>query len=250
MSFKRSLALLLVIGALALAAFAHDSEPINTEFAAPFERGSGNVQTGFQYFWNTDVHDLVPMNFEYGFASRQQFSIDLPMLCAHRPGDTLVRPGNIELAYRYLLAGGMEHKFAVSLNPALEIPSGDKTVAERAWGVGGALHLDTHLADRFFTHTNIGYETPVAGFVEKDKNFFYKFAAMYEATEQFQPVVEFVGRHDFHSGLTEAALVPEGIWKAGEHWELKAGIPVGLTSSTPDVGVQVQVTWKFGEGRH
>ena len=42
---------------------------------------------------------------------------------------------------------------------------------------------------------------------------------------------------------------PEGIWKAGARWELKAGIPVGLTASTPDVGVQVQVTWKFGERR-
>ena len=239
----------MLIGALAIAAFAHDSEPINTEFAAPFQVKAGNIQTGFEYFWNTGVHDLVPLTLEYGFANRQQFSIELPALCAHRPGETLVRPGNIGLGYRYLLAGGMERKFAVSLNPSLEIPSGDKTVVERAWGVGGAVHLDTHLAERFFTHTNIGYETPVANFVEKDKNFFYKFAAMYEATEEFQPVLEFVGQHSFHSGETQAALVPEGIWKAGEHWELKAGIPVGLTSSTPDVGVQMQVTWKFGEGR-
>jgi hypothetical protein len=246
---KRILIFLLLALACTPPALAHDSEPINTEFAAPFTRGAGNLQTGFEYFWNTDVHTLIPMTFEYGFANRQQFSIEMPVVCAHPPGATLVRPGNIELAYRYLVAGGKEHKFAVSLNPSLAIPSGDKTVAERAWGVGGAVHLDTHLAERFFTHMNIGYETPVANFVEKDKNFFYKFAAMYEATESFQPVLELIGEHDFHSRVTRLAIVPEGILKAGERWEIKGGIPVGLTSSTPDVGVQLQVTWKFGEGR-
>jgi hypothetical protein len=244
-------ALLLIFFALMfiVPASAHDSEPINTEFAAPFARGSGNLQFGFEYFWNTDLHDTVPLAFEYGFASRQQLSIELPVLCAHEPGRTLFRPGNIELQYRYLVAGGAERKFALSLNPSLGVPSGDKRLAERAWEVGGAIHLDTHLHDRWFTHMNIGYETPVAGFEEKEENFFYKVAAMYEASERVQPVVEFVGEHDFHSGETRAALVPEAIWRAGEHWELKAGVPLGLTSSTPDVGVQVQVTWKFGEGR-
>ncbi|HTK96199.1 MAG TPA: hypothetical protein VL382_11245, partial [Terriglobales bacterium] len=241
--------LLAVVLACIVPARAHDSEPINTEFAAPFTLKAGNIQFGAQWFRDGGLYEAGPMAFEYGFAPRQQFSIELPMLRSDEPGKTLVRPGNLQLGYRYLLAGGMERKFAVSLNPSLGIPSGDKRVAERAWTVGGAVHLDTHLADRFFTHTNIGYETPVADFIEKEKNFFYRFAAMYEATESFQPVLELVGEHDFHSRETRLALVPEGIVRAGEHWEIKGGIPVGLTSSTPDVGVQVQVTWKFGEGR-
>jgi len=62
-------------------------------------------------------------------------------------------------------------------------------------------------------------------------------------------VLELLGQHDFNSGETLLAIEPEGILKAGERWELKAGIPIGLTASTPDVGVQLQVTWKFGEGR-
>jgi len=241
--------LLLLFLLLAVPALAHDSEPINTEFASPFARGAGNLQFGFSYFWNAELHDVVPMAFEYGFAPRQQLSLELPVLCAHEPGATLLRPGNMEIQYRYLLAGGAERKFALSLNPSLGIPSGDKRIAERAWEAGGALHLDTHLHSRFFTHMNVGYETPFARFEEKEKNFFYKFAAMYEATERVQPVLEFLGEHDFASGETRAALVPEAIWRAGERWELKAGVPLGLTSSTPGVGVQFQVSWKFGEGR-
>jgi len=232
---------------------AHDSEPINTEFAAPFTVKAGNLQFGAQWLKldGGGVYEAVPIAFEYGFARRQQIAIELPLLRAGLPGKTLFRPGNIEVQYRYLIAGGMERKFALSVNPSLGIPSGDKRVAERAWAVGGAIHLDTHLSDRFFTHMNIGYETPVANFAEKEKNFFYKFAAMYEASERFQPVLELLGEHDFNidGGKTHLAIEPEGIWKAGARWELKAGIPVGLTASTPDVGVQVQVTWKFGEGR-
>lgn len=235
--------------ALAAPAAAHDSEPINTEFAAPFARHAGNLQTGFEYFSGTSVHDGIPLTFEYGFADRQQLALELPILCGHEPGGLLFRPGNLELQYRYLVAGGAERKFALSLNPSLGIPSGDKRLAERAWEAGGALHLDTHLLDRFFTHMNVGYVTPFANFEEKEKNLFYKFAAMYEATEHFQPVVEFLGEHDFHSGETRAALVPEGIFHAGQHWEIKAGVPVGLTASTPSVGAQLQLTWKFGEGR-
>lgn len=247
--YRRLWLALLLLPVMALRARAHDSEPIHTEFAAPFTLKAGNIQFGTQWLKDGGVYEALPTAFEYGFARRQQISIEWPLLRADLPGETLIRPGNIELQYRYLLAGGIDHKFALSVNPSLGIPSGDKRVADRAWGVGGAIHLDTHLAGRFFTHMNLGYETPVANFEEKEKNFFYKFAAMYEASERFHPILELLGEHDFTSGETRLAVEPEGILRAGERWELKAGVPIGLTASTPDVGVQVQVTWKFGAGR-
>ena len=46
------------------------------------------------------------------------------------------------------------------------------------------------------------------------------------------------------------AGVPEVIFMPSYHWELKAGMPLGVTRATPDVGFQFQLTWKFGhEGR-
>ncbi len=244
-------ALRLVMLALLLAgvAAAHDSEPINTEFAAPFALRAGNLQFGFQYFRDGGNYDVAPIAFEYGFARRMQFSIEAPLTRLDSPGNTFVRPGNIEVGYRYLLAGDNERKFALSINPRLVAPSGDKRVADRAWEGGLFLHLDTHPWDRLWTHTNLGYETPFAGFEDKTKDFVYRFAAMYEAHEHLQPVLEVIGDHEYLTRTSRTAIVPELIFCPSHHWELKGGVPFGLTHDTPHVGVQLQVTWKFGEGR-
>ncbi len=233
---------------LATAGFAHDSEPINTGFASPLATGAANLQLGVNYFHGeTGPYDFAPMTLEYGFHRRMQFSISFPLTRLEQPGRTYVRPGNLELEFRYLLAGGNERKFALSLNPSLQVPSGDKRVAENVWVAGGAIHLDTHLAPRFWTHANLGYETPIAGFHQKEKNLIYRFAAMYEASERLQPVLELVGEHDFQSGTGRLALVPEAIVTLNHRIQLKAGLPLGLTRSTPDVGAQFQLTWKFGK---
>ncbi|MDP9263047.1 MAG: hypothetical protein M3O85_01870 [Acidobacteriota bacterium] len=229
---------------------AHDSEPINTEFAAPFTYKAGNLQFGLRYAHNLSSYDVAAFEFEYGVWRRMQFSISAPLTRTDASGKSYVRPGNVELAYRYLLAGGNERRFALSINPEVTLPVGDKRVAERAFAVGGALHLDLHPSSRLWTHLNLGYETPVARFAEKEKVFFYRAAAMYHASERFQPVLELVGEHDFHDGKTRLAVVPEVIFSPVEHWEVKAGVPLGATRGTPDVGFQFQLTWKFGrEGR-
>ena len=73
---------------------------------------------------------------------------------------------------------------------------------------------------------------------------------MFHATPRWQPVLELVGEHGFHDGYTRLAVVPELIFSPNHHWELKAGVPLGATRATPDVGFQFQLTWKFGrEGR-
>jgi hypothetical protein len=228
-------------------AFAHDSEPINTEFAAPFARGSGNIQFGAQYFRDGESYDAVPVEFEWGFAHRMQFSLSAPLTRRDEPGRTLIRPGNVEIAYRYLLAGGSHRKFAVSLNPEITLPVGDKRVAERAYEVGGAIHVDTHPCRRLWTHANLGYETPITRFAEKEKLFFYRFAAMYHASKLVQPVLEVVGDHEFGEGITRLAVVPEVILSPNHRWELKMGVPLGASRATPAVGLQIQITWKFGK---
>ena len=249
--FVRVLLCLFAFAALAAPqVWAHDSEPINTEFAAPFAFKAGNVQFGFQYAHNLRSYDVAAFDFEYGVWRRMQLSITAPLIRSETSGRTYVRPGNVELAYRYLLAGGNERRFALSLNPEVTLPVGDKRVAERAFSVAGALHLDLHPTERVWTHLNLGYQTPVSRFEEKEKVFFYRAAAMFHATERLQPVLELVGEHGFHDGSNRLAVVPEFIFSPSHRWEIKAGVPLGTTRSTPDVGLQFQLTWKFGhEGR-
>ncbi|HWR34283.1 MAG TPA: hypothetical protein VN622_00245 [Clostridia bacterium] len=226
---------------------AHDSEPINTNFAAPFTRGAGNVQLKYQYLRRADLYEVLPAELEYGFAPRQQFSIGVGLDRLHDSGETYIRPGNLEVGYRLLLLGDNSRRFAVSINPEVELPTGDKRVAERSVGAGGTLNIDTHLLRGLWTHTNIGYETAVARIgEEREKNVIYNFAAMYEASEAFRPVIEIVGVHDLASDRTDIAFVPEAIFAPNHRWEIKVGMPVGLTSTAPSVGAQLALTWKFG----
>jgi hypothetical protein len=227
--------------------FAHDKEPINTDFASPLARGTANLNINLQHFAGSGDEDLAGLDFEYGFARRMQASFGLSL--ARRvsaPGQSAIGAGNLSLEYRYLLAGGNQKQFAISINPEIEFPTGNPGITDRAYRAGAAIHLDAHHGDRFWLHSNWGYATPVARFEDKDKEFHFAVAGMYELNEKLNAVLEVFGNHDFNSSLTEMSVAPELIYSMGEHWELKAAVPLGATSSTPDVGIQFRVTWKIG----
>ena len=69
---------------------------------------------------------------------------------------------------------------------------------------------------------------------------------MYEVTEKWHSVLEVFGQHDFNSSVSQTFVAPELIYSLAEHWELKAAVPFGVTSSTPSVGLQFRLTWKIG----
>lgn len=228
------------------AARAHDSEPINTEFASPLARRTANLNFDLQHFRGSRDEAFAGIDFEYGIASRMQLSLTMPLMRASEPGGgSVVGAGNLALAYRYLIAGSNEKPYAVSINPEVELPTGNPGVAEQAYTAGAAIHADAHRGE-FWVHSNLGYETPVANFDTKDKNFTYAVAGMYEIAEKWHPVVELFGFHDFNSGTTIMSVAPEIICAIGEHWELKAAVPLGASASTPSVGVQFRATWKIG----
>ncbi len=232
---------------LSVCALAHDTEPINTNFASPFARGAGNLQWRVQWFRNYAAYDLIPIEFEYGFAPRQQFTAGIAVSHARFGSQSYNRLGNLDLEYRLLLAGDNSRRYALSVNPTLELPIGDKRVADSAWRAGGTVNLDTHPAKKWWTHTNVGYSTQMAHISEREKLVAYNNALVYAAKESVRPVVELVGQTDLAQHATQVAVVPEAIVAPNHHWEIKLGIPVGLTESTPSIGMQVGVTWKFGE---
>lgn len=233
--------------AFCCAASAHDSEPINTDFASPLARGTANLNFDAQHFRDASDDNAAAIGFEYGLFRRMQFSVGIP-LARHvfAPGDSALGAGNISLEYRYLLAGGNEKPFAVSINPEMEFPTGNPGITDRSYNAGAAIHVDAHSGDKIWFHSNWGYVTPVAHFVDKEKDFNFAVAGMYEVTEKWHPVLEFFGQHDFNSPLTEAFVAPEVIYSLSEHWELKGAVPFGTTSSSATVGVQFRITWKIG----
>lgn len=235
--------------ALVSAASAHDSEPINTEFASPLARRTANLNFDLQHFRASTNEAFAGIDLEYGLARRMQLSLGMALRRAIEPGRSVVGAGNLGLAYRYMIAGSNEKPYAVSINPEVELPTGNPGVAEQAYTAGASLHVDAHRGDKFWLHSNLGYETPVSNFATKDKNFNYAVAGMYELTEKWHPVLELFGQHDFNSATTVMLVAPEVIYSIGEHWELKAAVPLGATSSTSSVGVQFRATWKIGPSR-
>lgn len=226
-------------------ASAHDSEPINTEFATPLAWRTANLNFDLQHFRGGIDEPLTGIDFEYGIARRMQFSLGMGLNRVSGPGGSTTGAGNLELGYRFLLAGSSETPFSISFNPEIELPTGNPGVAEQAYSLGAAINTDAHHGE-FWVHSNFGYETPVANFDTKDKNFTYAVAAMYEIAEKWHPTVEVFGLHDYNSGETVTFVAPEMIYAIGRHWEVKAAVPLGATSDTPSVGFQFRVTWKIG----
>jgi hypothetical protein len=242
----RALSVFACLLAFSCVAPAHDSEPINTDFASPLARRTANINFDLQHFRHSLDEDVAAFGLEYGLARRMQVAIGVPLSrTVIGPGQSVMGAGNLSLSYRYLIAGGNDKPFALSLNPEIGLPTGN-SVTGGAYTAGGSLNLDAHRGDNFWFHSNWGYETPVSRFVEKEQDFNFAVAGMYELTEQWHPVLELFGQHDFSSSTTQLSLAPEMIFSAGEHWEVKAAVPIGPPRAHPPLDFSCGSPGKLG----
>ncbi len=230
---------------------AHRLEPISTEFAAPFEPRTGSIEIGYAYErFESGRHTrhLIPeVEFELGLTSRTQVSFEMPEMREKFVDEpATVGAGHLEVGFRYLVAGGSLKRYSISLNPRVEAPTGNRRIAGDATEVGLFLHFDKELGERVVLHGNYGWSSTVGGTESPERLFRYHSAAVFLATLRWNPVVEILGSTDTARGTTELAIQPEIIFWAGPHLELKLGLPVGLTGSSPGIGVQAQIAIIFG----
>ncbi len=126
-------------------------------------------------------------------------------------------------------------------------PTGPSELAGEFTEVGALIHVDKYLGERLRTHSNVGWETTInSGAEGPERIFVYRNALVWMASLRWNPVLEVLGATDTNTGETELAVQPEIIFWANRHLELKAGVPIGLTSSTPDVGVRWQLAIIWG----
>ncbi len=230
---------------------AHRLEPISTEFAAPFEPRTGSIEIGYAYERFESGHHtkhLIPeVEFELGLTSRTQVSFEMPEIrekFADEPAT--VGGGHLEIGFRYLLAGGPLKSYSISLNPRVEAPTGNRHIAGDATEAGLFLHVDKELGERVVLHGNYGWSSTIGGSEPPERLLRYHSAAVFLATLRWNPVLEILGSTDTARGQTELAIQPEIIFWAGPHLELKFGLPVGLTGSSPRIGVRAQIAIIFG----
>ena len=230
---------------------AHRLEPISTEFAAPFEPRTGGMEIGYEYErFEGGLHTrhLIPeVELELGLTPRTQLSFEMPQIrekFANEPAT--VGGGHLEAGFRYLFAGGPLKSYAISINPRVEVPSGNRRIAGDATEVGLFLHFDKAVNERVVLHGNYGWSSTIGGSEPPERLFRYHSAAVFRASLRWNPVLEILGSTDTARGRTELAIQPEVIFWAGPHLELKFGMPFGLTEASPRIGARAQIAIIFG----
>jgi len=190
---------------------------------------------------------IPEVELELGLFPRLQMNVGYPLrrIDEGRGEPARTVGGKLELGARYLLFGGGVRGYAVSLQAGVEAPTEPRLVGD-ATELGAALHVDKNLARRFRFHSNVGWQTTVGGSEPPERTFFYRSALVWMATLRWNPVLELLGEAETRTGATTVAVQPEMIFWANRHLELKVGIPVGLTSATPAIGVRAQVSIVWG----
>lgn len=251
---RTSFLALLILLAESSPLVAHRAEPISTEFALPFEPKAGNLKVIYEFEREApgENEQAIPeLELELGMAPRWQINLGFPLV---RVKEDPVEPaiwggGKLELGTRYLLFGGATRSYAVSLQGTVEAPTGNSALVGDAPELGAGLFVDRYLTDRVRLHSNLSWKTSVGGTQEVERVFEYNQAVVWFATFRWIPVFELLGRTDTATGATQLAVQPEVIFYGGPHLELKVGLPVGLTATTPTIGVRAQLAILWGGPR-
>lgn len=237
--------------AFAPEARAHRLEPISTKFAVPFGPKAGSFEVTYEFEREgrgASEHSIPEAELELGITRRLQTNVGYPLRRIKEGPDEPARlvGGRVEAGARLLLAGGGVKSYAVSLQATVEAPTGPHDLPDAATEVGAALHIDKYLGERLRFHSNLGWATTVGGAERPERVFRYANALVWMATLRWNPVLEVLGQTETRTGKTRLALQPEIIFWRNQHLELKVGVPVGLTSSTPGIGVRAQITILWG----
>jgi hypothetical protein len=238
------LCLILTISGMRLRA--QTLEPISTEFADPLARGEGTLKIGYEYahFSSSVSGQLIPLlNLTMGLGRGLELDFQFPVF-REKPADNqpaLVGGGKVGVGARYLLFGGETHRYAVSLVGIVEPPTGRKQLVGDGSELRAGIFADRSVGNHIVLHSNIDWGTTVGGLSRRQPVLEYHDAVVWSRNSRVVPVFELVGDTNTATGKTELALQPEVIYRSCKHLELKVGLPLGLTSSSPGIGIRTQL---------
>lgn len=221
-------------------------EPISTKFADPLARGEGSLRIGYEYahFSSSISGQLIPLlNLTVGLGRGLEVDLQFPVfrerLADNQPA--LAGGGKVGIGARYLLFGGETHRYAVSLFGIVEPPTGRKQLVGDGSELRAGIFADRSVGNHLVLHSNIDWGTTVGGLSQRQPVLEYHDAMVWSTISRVVPVFELVGDTNTATGKTELALQPEVIYRSCTHVELKFGFPIGLTSSSPGIGIRAQL---------
>lgn len=235
---------------------AHEKEPINTEFAPPVEAPIFDF-TGSRLVQSDGALLTIPaMSMEAPLGPRAQFELGIPILRSDPDqGDATTNFGDIGFGLRYQLVPEHHHgkRPDIDVNFEISLPTGDRTagLGGDAWESSLGLFL-TKYVGRSILFGNFSYaaEIPREVDAERENHFEFATAMVYSVSGHVHPTFELFGHRNATEGTTEAYAAPEIIFTLPKGWEVKAAVPVGLTGTSDDYGVQIELSYLMHFARH
>jgi hypothetical protein len=241
----------LAVAAAGFPMLAQVEEPILTKSAIPFGVGAGSVK--FDYAGGIGRtggnSQIVPeATLEIGIRDGLEVLARFPLLRVNlKPQDTtVIGGGQLATGARYLVAGGADRAYAVSVQAIVEAPTGDTRLVGNATQVMPEVLADWRPLSQVVIHSNLNFDRSVGGGSPKAAFLEYSNAVAWRAATHLVPAFELVGSTNTITSRTQLIALPEIILRAGSHLECKAGLQLGLNAATPALGLRAQLAWSWG----
>jgi hypothetical protein len=228
------------------------AEPILTKTPIPFVSGAGSVKLDYaggigRAGGNSQVIPQVIV--EVGIYQRLEVLARFPLLrvTLQSPDSSVIGGGQLAMGARYLLAGGAERGYAVSVQAVVETPTGDTRLVGNATQVMPSVLANWHPVKKIAIYSNLTFDRSIGGGTPKAAFVEYQNAVAWRATSHVVPLFEIAGSTNTITGTTQLVAQPGMNIRTGPHLEWKAGIQRGLNPRTARTGLRTQIAWFWGK---
>jgi hypothetical protein len=228
---------------------AQNAEPILTQTAIPFTAKAGSLKLDYAGgITPANSSQVIPeaileVGAGYGWEILARFP--LIRIPSGPQGAGVIGGGQLAAGARYLLAGGADRSYAISVQEITEAPTGDTRLVGNSTQVIPGLLANWRPAGQFVIHSNLSFDRSIGGTGPRSSFLEYSGAVVWLAGRHVAAVFEFAASTNTFTGKTQAVAQPEVIRRAGKHLELKAGLPVAPRRAS--IGLRGQLSWLWGK---
>jgi hypothetical protein len=226
------------------------AEPILTKSAAPLAPDAGAIKLEYAGGLGPSggrTQAIPEATLEEGILHGLELLQRFPLIRLTAPnGSTILGGGQIAIGARRLLAGGADRAYAISFQGVVEAPTGNTRLVGDATQVMPTVLADFRLLRNLAAHANLTYDRSVGHTPSRASFLEYQTAMAWRPGARLTPVVEFVGSTDTYRLRTQMITQPEIILRIGRRLEWKAGLQLGLASTSP-LGIRIQLAAFWGK---
>jgi hypothetical protein len=226
-------------------------EPILTKSALVFVPASGSVKLDYA---GSLIHagatsQIIPeFTVQAGIFQRVEGILRFPLLRVE-PGNgaTVIGGGQLAAGAKFLLMGDPGTNAAISVQGVVEAPTGDSRLVGDATQVMPEILADWRLTRHIVSYTNVSWDLSLGGTGKRVSLITYESALALATRLHLEPVLEFAGSTNSSTGRILAVVEPDLLFRKRAHFELKLGVPAGLNSNSPALGLHAQLAIFWGK---